>query len=104
MIPKLLAGLSLLAVPGTGAAADTLPFEGKWARQGASCGAPAGAGDGAPIVVTASSLSASPFMTCTFKSVLPGGISYRVEASCDASGEKGEEFFTFAVLSGRLYW
>jgi hypothetical protein len=43
-------------------------------------------------------------MACEFKSVLPGGISYRVEASCDASGQKSDEFFTFAVLSGRLYW
>ena len=43
-------------------------------------------------------------MTCDFTSVLPGGISFRVEAACDTNGEKGNEFFTFAVMDGRLYW
>jgi hypothetical protein len=96
-----------VAVLSTGTAAQTLPFEGKWALRLETCGNAAGtspAGPDAPITLTAKCLVAPPFMTCDFKSVLPGGISFRVEAACEAAGQKGDEFFTFAVLGARLYW
>jgi len=80
--------------------ADSLPFEGRWTKQGETCVA----GQPAPLVLTAKRLEARTVMNCDFTSVLPGGISFRVEADCEASGQKGHEFFTFAVLSGRLYW
>jgi hypothetical protein len=86
------------------ATADTLPFEGKWARQGEPCTAAGAGGDSAPLVITATRLEATGFMTCDLTSVLPGGMSFRVEARCESNGEKGSEFFTFAVLSERLYW
>jgi hypothetical protein len=95
----------VLALLGAGhARADTLPFEGKWARQPEACEGAPSAGRGVPITITAERLIAPPFMSCEFTSVLPGGISFRIAASCDASGQRSEEFFTFAVLSGRLYW
>jgi len=87
------------------AAADTLPFEGRWATQSQSCASDAGSTGGTlPITVTASRLEVPPLMVCDFTSVLPGGISFRVEAACEVEGQHGNEFFTFAVLAGRLYW
>jgi len=44
-------------------------------------------------------------MTCDFRSVLAGvNMSFRVEAVFDGVGQKRNEFFTFTVLGGRLYW
>jgi hypothetical protein len=106
-VTKHICNLVLLTVLGASAAAaaEALPFEGKWATHGETCGGGTSSTDsGTPITVTASRLEALPFMSCDFKSVLPGGMSYRITASCDASGQKGEEFFTFAVLDKRLYW
>ena len=101
---KHLPSLVVAAVLGISAAvADPLPFEGTWAKNPEACGS-GKPDDGARITITANRLVASPFMTCDFTSVLPGGISYRIEASCDANGQKGAEFFTFAVMSERLYW
>jgi hypothetical protein len=95
----------LAALFADGATAQTLPFEGKWALRTDRCAVAAGSTEpGQPIVLTAQRLVAAPFMTCDFTSVLPGGMSFRVEAACDAGGQKGHEFFTFAVLSGHLYW
>ncbi len=94
----------VLMVAGQAAAADPLPFEGKWSREGDTCNGSTAGGGAAPIVITAQRLEALPFMTCDFRSVLPGGMSFRVAASCDSNGQKGEEFFTSAVLSERLYW
>jgi hypothetical protein len=100
-----IAAFALAALPCAGAAAQTLPFEGKWALQADRCNiAPGSTQPSQPITLTAKRLVAAPFMSCDFTSVLPGGISFRVEAACDANGEKGHEFFTFAVLNGRLYW
>jgi hypothetical protein len=105
MMRGYICNLVLLTVIGTGhAIADTLPFEGKWARTKNACGSGVTGDGGAPITLSARRLVAQPLMICEFKSVLPGGISYRVEASCDANGQQGEEFFTFAVLAERLYW
>ena len=102
---RLAATLALITVMGGSAFAQTLPFEGKWALRLDKCAASASpTGPGQPIVLTAKRLVAAPFMTCDFTSVLPGGISFRVEAACDTNGEKGNEFFTFAVMDGRLYW
>jgi len=84
------------------AVADTLPFEGRWAAKPEAC-AKAGSSTIA-ITLTAGRLAAPPLMDCEFTSVLPGGVSYRVEATCDAAGKRGAEFFTFAVLAGKLYW
>jgi hypothetical protein len=97
--------LMLASLFAGGAVAQTLPFEGKWAVQQDRCALASGSSEpGQPITLTAKRLVAAPFMTCDFTSVLPGGVSFRVEAACDAAGQKGAEFFTFAVLSGRLYW
>jgi hypothetical protein len=91
------------ALLGSSAAAETLPFEGNWATSLERCGKSA-TGPGVPIALTAKRLVVAPFITCDFTSVLPGGMSFRVEAACDAAGQKSHEFFTFAVLAGRLYW
>lgn len=99
-----LGGLFWVGVLASGSAlAQILPFEGRWTSKPGSCQDSQG-GPGGPVVISANRLVAAPFMRCEFKSVLPGGASYRVEASCDADGQKGEEFFTFAVLAERLYW
>jgi len=96
---------ALGALIGTGAAAQTLPFEGRWALRLDRCATAASPTEpGQPITLSAKRLVAAPFMTCEFTSVLPGGASFRVEATCDGAGEKGDEFCTFAVLDGRLYW
>ncbi len=60
-------------------------------------------GEPPPVILTRSTLT-SPFMTCTFSSVLPGGVSWRVEADCTDGKAKGHEFFGFAVLSELLHW
>ena len=97
--------LSLALLLGGGQArADALPFEGKWATRREACAGAQPADGGAPVTITAERLAAPPFMSCAFTSVLPGGTSFRIEASCAAGGQKGDEFFTFAVLAGRLYW
>ena len=99
------AAVALGVLCSAGAGAQTLPFEGKWAPRLDRCAAAAAqAGSGPPIILTAKHLDAAPLMSCDFASVLPGGTSFRVEAACDAGGRKGSEFFTFAVLGGRLYW
>ena len=99
-------GLALVfATVSTGAAAEALPFDGKWATDLANCGLAAPDGERhAPITISASQLIAPGVMTCDFTSVLPGGMSYRVEATCEAIGQRGIELFTLAVLDGRLYW
>ena len=97
------AGFSLtaaLALWAGSAGADPLPFEGKWIREGEACAG----GQATPLVLNAKRLDATGLMSCDFTSVLPGGIAFRVEADCESGGHMGHEFFTFAVLSGRLYW
>ena len=99
MLRSLVLSLTLTAVLSAGtAAAEMLPFEGNWAQRIDLC-----VTIDAPITLTARRL-ASSVMTCEFTSVLPGGMSYRIEAACEALGLRGDEFFTFAVLNGRLYW
>jgi hypothetical protein len=99
------ASVALTAMLGAGAVAQTLPFEGKWALRLDRCTAAASPTEpGQPITLSAAHLIAAPFMTCDFTSVLPGGSAFRVAATCDGAGRKGDEFFTFAVLDGRLYW
>jgi hypothetical protein len=83
------------------AAAQPLPFEGKWAMKAELC--QAGEGQPPPVHLTARRLD-SPTMSCEFSSVLPGGVSYRVAADCTAGKERGHEFFTFAKLGDLLYW
>ena len=99
--------LAVAAVLNSSAAAQTLPFEGKWASRLEMCVNDAGTSSpagGVLITLTARRLVSS-VMSCEFRSVLPGGMSYRIEASCQAAlGQRGEEFFTFAVLDGRLHW
>lgn len=80
------------------AAAERLPFEGKWSRRIERCNEAGGL-----LTITADRL-VTPVMSCEFRSVLPGGASFRVEAACEALGQKADEFFTFSVLSERLYW
>ncbi len=102
---RCLAALAFAALFGGSAVAQTLPFEGKWALRADRCAVAAGSTEpGQAIVLTAKRLVAAPFMTCDFTSVLPGGVAFRVDAACDAADQKGHEFFTFAVLGGRLYW
>ncbi|MBV9758495.1 MAG: hypothetical protein JO047_15715 [Alphaproteobacteria bacterium] len=96
----------VLAATLGGRAAAQLPFEGTWANAREICAntldnAPADARF--PVTLTATRLSAGPF-SCGFKSVLPGGASFRVDAACAVGGQNSDEFFTFAVLSGKLYW
>jgi hypothetical protein len=91
--------LALLAVDP--AAAQPLPFEGKWAMKAEWCEAKDG--QPPPIRLTARRLDAI-IMTCDFTSVLPGGASHRVEADCVAGKDRGQEFFGFAKLDDRLYW
>jgi hypothetical protein len=106
MDPIRLIQLTLAAFVFVGsAAAQTLPFEGKWALHLDRCAIAASPTEpGQPITLTAKRLVAPPVMTCDFTSVQPGGVSFRVQAACDARGQKGDEFFTFAVLNGRLFW
>ncbi|MBV9862316.1 MAG: hypothetical protein JO267_09235 [Alphaproteobacteria bacterium] len=98
------AGLLAVTFSGEAASAQTLPFEGRWATDADRCSPARQAAAKAPITITATSLAAPPAMTCNFTSVLPGGASFRVEATCQAMGRTGHEFFTFAVLGERLYW
>lgn len=79
-------------------AAEPLPFEGRWALRAESCGSEAEV-----TTLTAERLH-TRVMSCRFGSVLPGATAFRVEADCDALGQTGHEFFTFAVLDGKLYW
>src|SRR3712207_1227008 len=87
------------------AAAQSLPFEGRWATRADLCarGRTSPPETGTLITLTARQLK-SPVMNCRFRSVLPGGMSFRIEASCEALGQRGEEFFTVAVLDRRLHW
>ncbi|MBM3548258.1 MAG: hypothetical protein FJX54_15015 [Alphaproteobacteria bacterium] len=94
--------LSLLALLSVGQAmAQPLPFEGRWAMKLEWCVAKDG--QPPPIRLTAKRLDAI-VMTCDFTSVLPGGVSHRVEADCVAGKDRGREFFGFAKLDDRLYW
>ena len=71
---------SCVALPGSAAHAQTLPFEGKWATAIEKCGNTTNISPmrpGVPIELTAKRLVAAPFMTCDFESVLPGGVSFR---------------------------
>ena len=106
-MPSYIRLLAIAAVLDSSAvAAQTLPFEGKWARRLEFCANGAGTSSpaaGVLITLTARRLVSS-VMNCEFRSVLPGGMSYRIEASCEALGQRGEEFFTFAVLDGQLHW
>jgi hypothetical protein len=95
--------IGLLVAPPE-ARAQTLPFVGKWSSYPENCTKDGGVAQGAPVTITADALTAPPLMNCQFASVLPGGASFRVNATCDAQGQTGHEFFTFAVLGGRLYW
>ena len=36
--------------------------------------------------------------------MLPGGVSWRIEAECVDGEEKSHEFFTFAMLDGLMHW
>ena len=92
--------LATLLPAGT-AVAQPLPFEGKWAMKAELC--QTRDSQPPPVHLTARRLD-SPFMTCEFNSVLPGGASFRVEAECTAGKDRGHEFFTFAKLGDLLYW
>jgi len=98
-----LCGLALLVGAESGAA-QTLPFEGRWTTHVENCSLQPPPEAGAPVTITAARLVAPPMMTCDFTSVLPGGMSFRIEATCAALGQIGHEFFTFAVLDQRLHW
>src|SRR5260221_12823878 len=104
--PAIMLGcLAVWLLPGT-LAAQALPFEGKWARRAALCRADPGQAseeNPLPIVLTQRRLVAAA-MVCEFTSVLPGGLSFRVEADCLAGDAHGHEFFTFARLGGFLQW
>ena len=97
---------AFVAALAVGAAALTLPFEGIWAQQAEDCGKPTATlpVPRVPITLTAKRLIVRPFFTCEFRSVLPGGASFRVEATSANGKEKDDEFFTIAVLQGRLIW
>ncbi len=88
------------------ASAQTLPFEGKWARRAELCAptsVPPSEERPAPFTLSALGLT-STIMTCEFTSVLPGGLSFRVEANCIAGTERLREFFIFAVIGEWLHW
>lgn len=99
--PRTLSLLLATALPAGTAAAQPLPFEGKWAMKAELC--QARDGQPPPVHLSARQLD-SPFITCEFSSVLPGGASFRIEAECTAGKDRGREFFTFAKLGDLLYW
>jgi hypothetical protein len=87
-------------------AAEPLPFEGKWALRAEWCQShpgPPSEERPQPIMLTARRL-VTDVMACEFTSVLPGGVSFRVEADCIAGAERGHEFFGFARIGDRLHW
>ena len=95
---------AVILVSGAGqTGAAEFPFEGTWVPRGKACEAELNERHEAIAVITGQGLKFRA-MTCNFESVLPGGASYRVEASCAAAGEQWHEFFTFTALEGRLYW
>jgi hypothetical protein len=102
---RLGAVLAVLALSAP-AAAQPLPFEGKWAVELDGCKAGASVPDRMrPITLTRRKVT-TPFMTCDFTSVKPGGASWRVEAACTATAtkEKGRESFGFALIGDLLHW
>ena len=103
---KHLVAVALLALSAAPAMAQPYSFEGKWARKPELCDAttPPTPERPAPITLARDGFD-TPFLKCTFSSVLPGGVSWRVEAECLYDGkDKGHEFFTFAMLDNLMHW
>lgn len=102
---RVIAALAVLALIPP-AAAQPLAFEGTWAVELAACKAGNSALDRVPPIVLTKRNVVTHFMTCEFTSVLPGGVSWRVEAECTATDgkDKAKELFGFALIGELLHW
>ena len=89
------------------AAAQTYPFEGRWARQASYCRNTWGRVDNpdrVPITVATRRLQ-GPLITCNFQSVTAAGANrWRITATCEGEGERNRETFSLSLANDRLTW
>jgi hypothetical protein len=101
---RLIPLVMLVAAP---AAAQTYPFEGRWAERRAYCGnrwGPVDIPSHVPITISARALE-TPLMTCRFRMVVPMSAGHRVDATCEGEGERNVESFVLTITSqGQLAW